>query len=341
MDIYAYTYDTFVIFTENLNLLHIGNKDLIVKDILDFLTNKNDKYDEEYMKIVTSEFKDIESIKRVIMLIIASKSYMFNYYDYWHEINIEQSKNMLDVIESMSMQEIIRAFYKRDEFVEYLLEDFFSYINRPYIFQNKCKSLIISNGKKDIILKINPFEALDLYDCIDDDKYTNSEICIQLFMDFYDKSLLYSFNDDYGEADKYSCSEEFLVETFISKLRNYFNDEKKFLIFIRYIISNVYETIITELNCDNHDYKKYLDIVYSVENCKIDEILSRFLSDYKFALNIIDAFLEGNDYLVEGDLLGKREMFKKSGNISLLRKLNPFYLEEEIIYKKIKETSEN
>ena len=312
MDIYAYTYDTFVIFTENLNLLHIGNKDLIVKDILDFLTNKNDKYDEEYMKIVTSEFKDIESIKRVIMLIIASKSYMFNYYDYWHEINIEQSKNMLEEIESMSMQQIIRAFYKRDEFVEYLLEDFFSYINRPYIFQNKCKSLIIANGKKDIILKINPFEALDLYDCIDDDKYTNSEICIQLFMDFYDKSLLYSFND-----------------------------EKKFIIFIRYIISNVYETIITELNGNNYDYKKYLDIVYSVENCKIDEILSRFLSDYKFALNIIDAFLEGNDYLVEGDLLGKREMFKKSGNISLLRKLNPFYIEEEIIYKKIKETSEN
>ena len=139
MDIYAYTYDTFVIFTENLNLLHIGNKDLIVNDILDFLTNKNNKYDEEYMKIVTSDFKDIESIKRVIMLIIASKSYMFNYYDYWHEINIEQSKNMLEEIESMSMQQIIRAFYRRDELVEYLLEDFFSYINRPYIFQNKCK----------------------------------------------------------------------------------------------------------------------------------------------------------------------------------------------------------
>lgn len=125
MDIYAYAYDTFVIFTENLNLLHIGNKDLIVNDILDFLTNKNNKYDEEYMKIVTSDFKDIESIKRVIMLIIASKSYMFNYYDYWHEINIEQSKNMLEEIESMSMQQIIRAFYRRDELVECLLEDFF------------------------------------------------------------------------------------------------------------------------------------------------------------------------------------------------------------------------
>ena len=132
-----------------------------------------------------------------------------------------------------------------------------------------------------------------------------------------------------------------MVETFISKLRNYFNDEKKFIIFIRYIISNVYETIVTELNGNNYDYKKYLDIVYSIEKTETDEILSGFLSDYKFALNIIDAFLEGNDYLVEGDLLCKREMFKKSGNISLLRKLNPFYLEEEIIYKKIKETSES
>lgn len=95
------------------------------------------------------------------------------------------------------------------------------------------------------------------------------------------------------------------------------------------------------MNGNNYDYKKYLDIVYSIEKTETDEILSRFLSDYKFALNIIDAFLEGNDYLVEGDLLCKREMFKKSGNISLLRKLNPFYLEEEIIYKKIKETSES
>ena len=126
-----------------------------------------------------------------------------------------------------------------------------------------------------------------------------------------------------------------------SSIQSYKSSASKGLIFIRYIISNIYETIVTELNGNNYDYKKYLDIVYSIEKTETDEILSRFLSDYKFALNIIDAFLEGNDYLVEGDLLCKREMFKKSGNISLLRKLNPFYLEEEIIYKKIKETSES
>lgn len=40
MDIYAYTYDTFVIFTENLNLLHIGNKDLIVRHIRFFNKQK-------------------------------------------------------------------------------------------------------------------------------------------------------------------------------------------------------------------------------------------------------------------------------------------------------------
>ena len=42
MDIYAYTYDTFVIFIENLNLLHIGNKDLIVKKIPFFETSNEE-----------------------------------------------------------------------------------------------------------------------------------------------------------------------------------------------------------------------------------------------------------------------------------------------------------
>ena len=52
-----------------------------------------------------------------------------------------------------------------------------------------------------------------------------------------------------------------------------------------------------------------------------------------------------SDYKLKNDLNALRVAFeydfKKSGNISLLRKLNPFYLDEEIIYKKIKETSES
>ncbi len=38
--------------------------------------------------------------------------------------------------------------------------------------------------------------------------------------------------------------------------------------------------------------------------------------------------------------LKKREEFKHYGDIKLLRKLNPYYDAEEIVYQKIKETSE-
>lgn len=51
-------------------------------------------------------------------------------------------------------------------------------------------------------------------------------------------------------------------------------------------------------------------------------------------------FLESNDYLLEGDLFEKREVYKEKGDLKLLRKLNPYYNEEEIVFKKIKETME-
>ena len=83
----------------------------------------------------------------------------------------------------------------------------------------------------------------------------------------------------------------------------------------------------------------YINIVRFIESSSIEEVIERFVNNYEFTIEVIDAFLEGNDYLVEGDLIGKRDVFKRVGNVKLLRKLNPYY-QEEIVYKKIKETSE-
>lgn len=69
-----------------------------------------------------------------------------------------------------------------------------------------------------VLLKLNPFEVLDLYEFIEDDKYTSSEEVIQTFMDIYEQSLVCLYNDEFGESDNYSCKDEFLVSIIFSKL---------------------------------------------------------------------------------------------------------------------------
>lgn len=57
---------------------------------------------------------------------------------------------------------------------------------------------------------------------------------------------------------------------------------------------------------------------------------------YAYAYDAFNIFLENLTMFH----VGKRDVFKRVGNVKLLRKLNPYYQEEEIVYKKIKETSE-
>ena len=73
-DIYAYAYDAFNIFLNNLNMFHVKKKEKIIDDVLDFLTNKTRVYDNDFRNITTTDFNDLDSVKRVIMLIIVSKS---------------------------------------------------------------------------------------------------------------------------------------------------------------------------------------------------------------------------------------------------------------------------
>ena len=85
------------------------------------------------------------------MLIIVSKAYMSNYYDFIHDINAFENNLVLVELENMSIEDIVSGFYNRDDFIKDMIEDYFSYINRPYIFQSKCKSLIIKMKDTSVI----------------------------------------------------------------------------------------------------------------------------------------------------------------------------------------------
>ena len=118
------------------------------------------------------------------------------------------------------------------------------------------------------------------------------------------------------------------------------NDIAQITIFINYILSNIYEFLIIEKNSGSKNYKDCFDLILFLEEHDIYELRDEFLNNREFALRIIDIFIEQNSTLDEYDLLEKREEFKHYGDIKLLRKLNPYYDAEEIVYQKIKETSE-
>jgi len=94
-DIYAYAYDAFNIFLENLTMFHVGKREKVIDDVLDFLTNKTRVYDNDFRNITTTDFNDLDTVKRVIMLIIVSKAYMSNYYDFIHDINAFENNLVL------------------------------------------------------------------------------------------------------------------------------------------------------------------------------------------------------------------------------------------------------
>lgn len=335
-DLYSLSYHAFMLFLNKMNERYDENKKVLKQIIIDVLTNKNSIFNKDFEEFL-DESINIEDCKRVIMYFLVSKSYIMNYYDYIHEINISYCYPFLEELEGLNKEDVIDLFYKPDETTNEIIDDFFAYITRPYIFMSKAKELIINDGKLPSLLKINPFEALDIWDYISDEDLTEPEKFIQIFFDIYDKSIAEAVDDPNGEKENYDCLEIFEHAMLIKNINEYFeNDINKVTIFLSYIISNVYECLIVERDSSgiNNDLIAYL------EEADIYELRDEFINNSEFAFRIMDIFEERNSTLLEDELLNKREQFKRCGDVLLLKRLNPYYDAEEIVYQKMKETSE-
>lgn len=335
-DLYSLSYHAFMLFLNKMNERYDENKKVLKQIIIDVLTNKNSIFNKDFEEFL-DESINIEDCKRVIMYFLVSKSYIMNYYDYIHEINISYCFPFLEELEGLNKEDVIDLFYKPEETTYEIIDDFFAYVTRPYIFMSKAKELIINDGKLPSLLKINPFEALDIWDYISDEDLTEPEKFIQIFFDIYDKSIAEAVDDPNGEKENYDCLEIFEHAMLIKNINEYFeNDINKVTIFLSYIISNVYECLIVERDSSgiNNDLIAYL------EEADIYELRDEFINNNEFAFRIMDIFEERNSTLLEDELLNKREQFKRCGDVLLLKRLNPYYDAEEIVYQKMKETSE-
>lgn len=328
-NIYDFCYDAFNVFVDNIDTRYNQDRDVLNAVVLDFLTNKNSKYNKYFIDVINNDKLDISlsMLKRIIMLMLASKSYIMRIYD--EEIGINSyyaSNNDLDI----NFRDIIDYFYNNNSIILDYIDDYLAYINRPYIFHSMSKSLIIKKGLLEELLRINPFEVLSLGNYIKDDAYLKSEVAIQQFFDMFDASII-EIHEVYAEE-----KEDVLGEIFLSKLEEANVDKNEF---IQYIISNIYETLVIANNTNDPEYMEYMSLKSVIEENNIITLIRLFCENASFRYKVIDAFIVCNDALVEGELLEKRDAFNETGDIKLLRKLNPYYLEEEIIYKKMRESN--
>ena len=182
-DLYSICYDILTIMVENLEVKHESDLSQVGREILDLLTNNQSSLNQDLKKL----FGDY----------IPSKSYMNLYYDKLKGIDNPDNEELLMFLDTLDYSDILNLFYSDDvELVYELIDCFIDYTKRPYIFENLSKEEIINHKLTKKILELNPFEVLNLGDYLPKKMLINSEVCIQSFLDIYDKSLSISINDD-------------------------------------------------------------------------------------------------------------------------------------------------
>lgn len=288
------------------------------EELLNFLSRPSKEYDNlitTYDAIKTSY--DIAAIKRIMMLIVVSRAYIKCLYNIEYDIDKSDSEEIMLEIEEYDSKEIIDLFLDKDPFIISLIPYFMDNFYGLYIEACLSKELVFKYGKLYNILVINPFEVLDIYDYIPKNMFTRTEMILQKLFDYYNIALNNSFDED-----------------------NILETQKKFLESIanktgllHYLIANVYEILVTSDVMKEQKIKEY------IESNDISVIVKRLYEDEVFANRIIDVFIGYNDCLMDQDLLFRRDLFKnKSGNIMVLKRLNPYFKEEEIVYENIRKT---
>ena len=283
-----------------------------------------------------------------MMLIIMSGSYYLSLYQYDHDISQDANLSIIQELEELSSHDIIKKFYDLDnnpELFDYVM-DYMEFSSKNYIFRNGCIDSVLKHEKIKELLKINPFEAVNFISYVDFDHLLITERFIQEFIDLYDSSRCCLMNESIFDIDGNTNDEEdeifdqFLIEIFRNKVSEYFEeDEEKIHTFYSYIFSNIYETLTVLIKKDKEPEKKYQRLVdlFNSCNCRFEELYAAFMKNDEIAFMLIDFFINTNDDIFEEDLIMKREDYIKVGDIDILRELNPYYDEENIVFEQIKQ----
>ena len=337
MTIFEICYNFLSIIIDNLESVY-ADRDKETLRLMELLTGEKEfskpiKYDLE-----TKGIND-ETLRKVMILSIASKAYMYENYACEKKIHpdsiIDSLQGMINTFEDMNYNDILNIFMSKDEIVNYIIDDFFSYYDLTYIGQSQCKEYMFKNKDKlKCLLTINPYEVFKVSEFIDNKDFVPSEIAIQDFFDIYEEvfSIMNSEEESEDELDLIDEEDGEFYEEFLNLLKERFNQEELDN-FLLYICSNVYEIITTNSNYSKNRKAKTL-IEYFADASK-EEILGDLKNDYDFASIIMNYFYENNQFITRDELLKRRSKIKRNNkNLVTVKALNPYYESEEKVFKR-------
>lgn len=325
---------------EEISAVNGLNFDANSIELLNFLCTDCTQYgffyecDDDYQK-------NKKLYKRIMMLIIVDNCYLLSFYNTNKKIDEFENEQIFKSLEDKNFFDFIAEFLHWEENPQVFsyIENYCNYLDKNYIYQNNCLQMIIEEDKINSLLQINPFAFLNFTNYIDPDSIIITEKIIQDFIDLYDSSLYEQEIDEFGESEFYESDEEHIKALFDEKIKDNFGyEQEKIKKFYSYVFSNVYESVSINIKIDSKALKDYKLLIEAFKNNTItfEEIYYLYMNDLDFAFQLIDYFLRINDYLYDGDLFERREAFKNCGNVKVLKRLNPYYEQEEIVFDQIK-----
>jgi len=296
-----------------------------------FLTHADEKYDKIFAKVAEQmEYPFIQDFilyKYILILIVTSVTYCNLLYDEKRGI-IEIDEDLRDVYDNIidDPQSVYRLFYDRQnqDKAKKIVDIFLDYFaSEKYIRNTIMLEILIKDKKLSKLLKINPFECLSWMFIYGINEVTASEIAIQNFVDAYDAVLNCAYEEELDDEDRKAL--------FLEKIDEYYEHDKTAIDkALCYIFSNVYENLHFE-TIEGHDCA--LAEVIQDNADSLADFIEAFKNDVNFFWTLMDNFYSFNNFLQPDDLAFLRWNFKTgNGNMKVLKKLNPFYEQEEKMF---------
>ena len=321
----------------------------IIDELYNFLNNDETIYEVIFSDLIAYDFsKDKRFYKNIMKLIIVSNCYQYAICE------LEKGKAEKEELDNLYFIEQEKPTYKQllkifqdplhKSIAHSFIDDYLNFFEMTYIYQLDSMNIVLKTGRLSQLLEINPFAILQYLDMVEEDQFISSERAIQNFLDVYEKSgikMIRQKNEDIEEEemlesifnfeDLSSFEFENYMAIFFEELRNLYDSDSALENDISYIIANVYENAKV-FEKEDPISKKWVEF-FEQEECDSTALVERFMYDPDFFEKIINFFVKYNENLFDGDLEYNRNEFKqKNGNIKILKKLNPFYEEEEVIY---------
>ena len=334
-------YDLANTILQDLMTVYYDDDNAQFDDIIRFLNGESDKYNSIFNSYDSLKTINHNSVKRVIMLIIFSYAYLVNLYNVRIDLDSENSQKYLDYLESIDAKEIIDMFACHSPEIKTFYEDCSNYLTNTYIYRYCCWANAFAERKQDVILKLNPFALLEYQDIDLGDGFVETEVCIQLFDDLYNKAVEEAAADPELVDNDEEIFSRLVIDYFREAVDNHFNGNT-FQInqFYSLIFSNIYENI-TLNSTQKRQRKKYKTLIKKMEEYSISDLISLFMESYQLAIDVIDIFIMYNNNLEKEELINRRIKFLKKGNQQKLAEINPFYERDNEVLKRHKKNSSN